>query len=52
MVNFNRIMFNTQHNNFCIEKKEFFIKRYFKNNKLTQEQKDEFMQIQFKRFGK
>ena len=44
MININKIMFYILHNNFCIENEEFYIKWYFKNNKLTQEQKDEFMQ--------
>ena len=47
MININKIIFYILYNNF-----EFYIKWYFKNNKLIQEQKDEFMQIQFRRFEK
>ena len=32
--------------------KNFFIKWYFKNNKLSENEKNEYMQMQFKKFGK
>ena len=52
MQNINKIMYYILYNNLIIEKEEFFIKWYFKNNKLSENEKSEYMQIQFRRFGK
>lgn len=52
MTNINRIMYYVLYNNIIIENEEFYIKCYFKNNKLTQNQKDECMQFRFSRFDK
>ena len=52
MVNINKIMYYMLYNNLIIENEEFYIKWYFKNNKLSENQKTEYMQTQFKRFGK
>ena len=52
MVQINKIMYYILYNNLIIENEEFFIKLYFKNNKLTQSEKDNYMQLQFERFGK
>ena len=52
MVQINKIMYYILYNNLIIENEEFFIKWYFKNNKLTQSEKDNYMQLQFERFGK
>lgn len=47
MVNINKIMYYILFNNLIIENEEFYIKWYFKNKKLTQSRKDEYMQLQF-----
>ena len=52
MVQINKIMYYILYNNLIIENEEFYIKWYFKNNKLTQSEKDNYMQLQFERFGK
>ena len=52
MVQINKIMHYILYNNLIIENEEFYIKWYFKNNKLTQSEKDNYMQLQFERFGK
>ena len=52
MVQINKIMYYILYNNLIIENEEFFIKYYFKNNKLTQSEKNDYMQLQFERFGK
>ena len=52
MMQINKIMYYILYNNLIIENEEFFIKWYLKNNKLTQEQKNDYMQLEFKRFGK
>ena len=52
MVQINKIMYYILYNNLIIENEEFYIKWYFKNNKLTQSEKDNYMQLQFQRFGK
>ena len=52
MKNINKIMYYILYNNLVIENEEFFIKWYFKNNKLSENEKNEYMQMQFKRFGK
>ena len=52
MVQINRIMYYILYNNLIIENEEFYIKWYLKNNKLTQSEKDNYMQLQFERFGK
>ena len=45
-------MYYILYNSLIIENEEFYIKWYFKNNKLTENEKSEYMQMQFKRFGK
>ena len=52
MKNINKIMYYILYNNLVIENEEFFIKWYFKNNKLSENEKNEYMQMQFKKFGK
>ena len=52
MVQINKIMYYILYNNLIIENEEFYIKWYFKNNKLSENEKNEYMQLQFKRFGK
>ena len=52
MVQINKIMYYIFYNNLIIENEEFYIKWYFKNNKLSENEKNEYMQLQFKRFGK
>ena len=52
MQNINKIMYYILYNNLIIENEEFYIKWYFKNNKLSETEKNEYMQMQFKRFGK
>ena len=52
MQNINKIMYYILYNNLIIENEEFFIKLYFKHNKLSDNEKDEYMRMQFKRFGK
>ena len=52
MVHINKIMYYILYNNLIIENEEFFIKWYLKNNKLTQSEKNDYMQMQFDRFGK
>ena len=52
MQNINKIMYYILYNNLIIENEEFYIKWYFKNNKLSENEKNEYMQLQFKRFGK
>ena len=52
MKNINKIMYYILYNNLVIENEEFFIKWYFKNNKLSENEKNEYMQMQFERFGK
>ena len=51
MQNINKMMYYILYNNLVIFE-EFFIKWYFKNNKLSENGKSEYMQMQFKRFGK
>ena len=52
MQNINKILYYILYNNLIIENEEFYIKWYFKNNKLSENEKSEYMQLQFKRFGK
>ena len=52
MQNINKIMFYILYNNLIIENEEFFIKWYIKNNKLNEDEKNDYIQLQFKRFGK
>ena len=52
MKNINKLMYYILYNNLVIENEEFFIKWYFKNNKLSENEKNEYMQMQFKKFGK
>ena len=52
MQNIHKIMYYILYNSLIIENEEFYIKWYFKNNKLTENEKSEYMQMQFKRFGK
>ena len=52
MVQINKIMYYILYNNLIIENEEYFIKYHFKNNKLSENEKNEYMQLQFKRFGK
>ena len=52
MANNNKIMYYILYNNFIIGNEEFYMKWYSKNNTLTQNQKDDYMQLQFNRFGK
>ena len=52
MQNINKIMFYILYNNLIIQNEEFFIKWFLKNNKLSETQKSEYIQLQFKRFGK
>ena len=47
MFNINKKMYYILFNNLIIENEEFYIKWYFKNKKLTQSRKDEYMQLQF-----
>ena len=51
MANNNKIMNHIVYNNLIIGNEEFYMKWYFKNNKLTQNQKDDYMQLQFNRFN-
>ena len=51
--NINMISYYIIYFNLKIQNEEFFIKQYFKLNKsLTENEKSEYMQMQFKRFGK
>ena len=50
MQNINKIMYYILYNNLITENEEFFIKLYFKHNKLSDNEKDEYMRMQFKRF--
>ena len=52
MANINKIMYYILYNNLIIANEEFYIKWYFKKKTLTQNQKDDYMQLQFNRFGK
>ena len=52
MQNINKIMFYILYNNLIIENEEFYIKYHFKHNTLSETQKSEYIQLQFKRFGK
>ena len=52
MIQINKIMYYILYNNLIIENEEFFIKWYFKNNKLSENEKNNYMQTEFKRFGK
>ena len=52
MQNINKIMFYILYNNLIIENEEFFIKWYIKNNKLNEDEKNDYIKLQFKRFGK
>ena len=51
--NINMISFYIIYFNLKIQNEEYFIKQYIKLNKnLTQQHKDEYMKMEFKRFGK
>ena len=51
MANINKIMYYILYNNLIIANEKFYIKWYFKKKTLTQNQKDDYMQLQFNRFG-
>ena len=52
MANINKITYYILYNNFIIVNEEFYIKWYFKKKTLNQNQKDDYMQLHFDRFGK
>ena len=52
-ININMISYYIIYFNLKIQNEEYFIKQYIKLNKnLTQQHKDEYMKMEFKRFGK
>ena len=52
MIQINKIMFFILYNNLIIHNEEFYIKWYLKNNKLNEDEKNDYIKLQFKRFGK
>ena len=52
-ININMISYYIIYFNLKIQNEEYFIKQYFKLNKnLTENEKSEYMKMEFKRFGK